>query len=269
MPVREPLAGKTPCASCRARSCSVCGAIAVADLAWLAALALPLDVAAGAAFMAEGDPAEHLFNITGGHARLFKLLPDGRRQIIGFARAGQFLGLAAASAYTVTAEAVDRVRLCRFSRARLHGLTAQFPQMERRLFDAAASELAAAQDQIVLLGRKTARERIASFLVGWAHGDRVLATRIQVPMPRGDIADYLGLTVETVSRTLTSLRVEGLLAMPTASDITLLDVAALIAIASGQRSSPHDVAALAGPDHPGARPWRSGRVPVDGAQRPV
>lgn len=219
--------------------------------------------------MAEGEPAEHCFTITGGLVRTLKLLPDGRRQIIGFARAGHFLGLTAAHTYSVTAEAVDRVRLCRFSRMRLQESLAQFPRLERWLFDAAASELAAAQSQIVLLGRKTARERIASFLVGWAGGGDTCATRIHVPMPRSDIADYLGLTVETVSRTLTRMRLDGLLAMPTASDIILLDVALLIAIASGHRSRPHDVAALAGAHHPGVGAWGIGAVPMDGAQRAV
>lgn len=240
MPILAVLASAAahePCASCGARPYSVCSAIADEDLACLAAIALPQMVEAGAGFMVEGEPASHFFNLTGGTARLFKLLPDGRRQVLGFARAGHFLGLASADTYTVSAEAVEPVRLCRFARARLHGLVDQFPRLERRLLETAANELATAQEGMVLLGRKTARERVASFLIGWAAGGRPCAppaTRLHLPMPRGDIADYLGLTVETVSRTLTRLRTEGLLAMPTPLEVELLRPAALAAIAAGE-----------------------------------
>jgi CRP/FNR family transcriptional regulator len=229
-------AASEPCASCGARPYSVCSAIADADLASLAAVALPKAIEAGVGFMAEGEPAFHFFNLTGGTARLFKLLPDGRRQVLGFARAGQFLGLASAKSYTVSAEAVELVHLCRFPRAPLHRLVDQFPRLERQLLATAANELAVAQEQMVLLGRKTARERVASFLVGWAAGGRPCAppvARLHLPMTRGDIADYLGLTIETVSRTLTRFRVEGLLAMPTSSEVEVLHPAALADIAEG------------------------------------
>lgn len=226
-----------PCASCGARAYSVCSAISDEDLACLAAVAMPQTIDAGGSFMEEGEPARHFFNLTGGTARLFKLLPDGRRQVVGFARAGHFLGLASAESYTVTAEAVEPVRLCRFPRARLRMLVEQFPRLEHQLLETASNELATAQEGMMLLGRKTARERVASFLVGWATGGRPCAppaTRLHLPMPRGDIADYLGLTVETVSRTLTRLRAEGLLAMPTPLEMVLLRPAALAAIAAGE-----------------------------------
>ena len=229
-------AATEPCASCGARPYSVCSAIADADLAFLAAVALPMTIEAGASFMAEDEPASHFFNLTGGTARLFKLLPDGRRQVLGFARSGHFLGLVSAKAYTVSAEAVEQVHLCRFPRARLHRLVGQFPRLERQLLETTANELATAQEQMVLLGRKTARERVASFLVGWAVGGRPCAppvTHLHLPMPRGDIADYLGLTIETVSRTLTRFRIEGLLAIPTSSEVEVLHPAALADIAEG------------------------------------
>lgn len=229
-------AAREPCASCGARAYSVCSAIPDEDLAKLALAAVPQDIELGAGFMAEGEPAQHFFNITEGTARLFKLLPDGRRQIVGFARPGHFLGLASSAAYTVSAEAVEPVRLCRFPRARLYTLVGQFPALERRLLETAGNELAAAQEGMMLLGRKTARERVASFLVGWAAGGRPcapLARRLHLPMPRGDMADYLGLTIETVSRTLTRLRKEGLIAMPTPTDLELLAPEALMSVATG------------------------------------
>ncbi len=226
-----------PCASCAARCVSVCAAIDTNDLDHLAALATVVPVPAGRSFIAEGDPAEHFFNVTLGTVKLFKLLPDGRRQVTGFASAGSFLGLAVSSSYAFGAEAVEPVQVCRFSRTRLRHLLDDFPAMERRLLDVASNELVAAQEQMLLLGRKTARERVASFLLARessaAAGPPVAGTRLRLPMARTDIADYLGLTVETVSRTMTRLRVEKLIEMPSPTEIVLRNPAALQEIASG------------------------------------
>jgi CRP/FNR family transcriptional regulator, anaerobic regulatory protein len=236
-----PGGGGEPCASCDARPHSVCGAVALEDLPRLAALATVRVLDPGQGFVAEGDPAEHFFSITAGTAKLFKLLPDGRRQITGFAVEGRFLGIAADGVYVCGAEAVDRLHLCQFSRPKLRRLMAAFSALEERLLDAAWSELAAAQEQMLLLGRKTARERLASFLValGQPHACAARppqpdgALRVALPMSRQDIADYLGLTIETVSRTLTRLRQEGLIAVPDASAVLLREPARLQRIADG------------------------------------
>ena len=114
--------GAEPCVSCGARSSGICAAIEEQDLERLAALATPLAVSAGRTFITEGDPAEHFFTMTSGTAKLFKLLPDGRRQITGFASVGTFLGLAVSSSYAFNAEAVEDSQVCRFSRIRLRGL---------------------------------------------------------------------------------------------------------------------------------------------------
>jgi CRP/FNR family transcriptional regulator len=232
-----------PCGHCDARSVSVCSAIDDADLARLASLAHPFKVEPGRAFIEEGDPAEHFFNVTSGTAKLFKMLPDGRRQITGFAGIGHFLGLAVSSTYAFGAEAVEPMRVCRFSRSKLRLLLEDFPALERRLLDAASNELVAAQEQMLLLGRKTARERLASFLVARAEGQSLRplncahhggrASNVHLPMTRNDIADYLGLTIETVSRTLTRLRTEKLIEVPTPSEIVLRDMHGLESLASG------------------------------------
>jgi CRP/FNR family transcriptional regulator len=233
------------CATCDARAHSVCDAVPDRDLDRLARSAVTIQAAAGESFVNEGDPAEHFFNISAGTAKLYKLLPDGRRQILGFAGPGHFLGLGlgAATTYAFSAEAVEPVAACRFTRSRLVGLMEDFPAMEKRLLAMAANELAAAQEQMLLLGRKTARERVATFLVARAHLRRVecptgpvsrAPLRLHLPMTRGDIADYLGLTIETVSRTLTRLRADRLIDLPTTAEVVIPNLAALESVAGGE-----------------------------------
>ncbi len=223
------------CRRCDARASSVCSAISDADLARLAAASTHYAVKKGQVFITEGEPATDFFNVTGGTAKLFKLLPDGRQQITGFAALGHFLGLAASDTYAFSAEAVEEVRLCRFSRPTLRRLLDDFPHLERRLLDTACTELAAAQDQLLLLGRKTAVERVASFLVAWSHRATASAPRheLRLPMTRGDIADYLGLTIETVSRTFSRFRADQRIATPALDAVVLIDLAWLDNVAGG------------------------------------
>src|SRR3546814_7558200 len=120
---------------------------------------------AGSSIADEGDAADHVYNATGGAVRLNNLLSDGRRAVTGFLFAGDFLGLTARDTYACSAEALTPVRLCRFPRRKLEQLFVELPNLELRLLVIASSELAAAQDQMVLLGRKLAREKVASFLL--------------------------------------------------------------------------------------------------------
>jgi CRP/FNR family transcriptional regulator, anaerobic regulatory protein len=236
--VLDPQGGIDPCSVCVARPLSVCNAIDDADLARLAAVAVVTEAPAGRTFISEGEPADSFFNVTAGSAKLFKLLPDGRRQITGFVGIGHFLGLAVSDVYAFSAEAMEPVRYCRFSRPRLRALLDDFPLMEKRLLEVAANELVAAQEQMLLLGRKTARERLASFLVlqsrqGLPCGSS--RSRFTLPMSRSDIADYLGLTIETVSRTLTRLRGERLIDLVSQSELAILDPNGLESLAVGLR----------------------------------
>ena len=238
--VIETTRGIEQCLHCGAREFSVCNAIPLRDLDRLAANALNIGVEAGRAFIQEGDPAEHFFNVTFGTAKLFKLLPDGRRQITGFAGMGHFLGLAVSSTYAFSAEALEPMRVCRFSRSKLRTLLDDYPAMEQRLLEVASNELVAAQEQMLLLGRKTARERLASFLIARATmptsclaREPELAELIRLPMTRADIADYLGLTIETISRSLTRFKTEGLIEIPAPGEIALRDHAALARMATG------------------------------------
>jgi CRP/FNR family transcriptional regulator len=215
-----------PCAACAVRMLSVCNAIDDEHLHRLAGIVATRDVEAHQTFVNEGDPADHLFNVTGGTVKVYKLLADGRQQITGFLFAGDFLGLSSNQHYVYSAEAVTRVTYCRFPRKKLEQLLADFPAMEHRLLGIASNELAAAQDQMLLLGRKTAREKVASFILFLSRRAAkagLKANPVEVPMTRADIADYLGLTIETVSRIFTQLRKDKLIELPSADLVRILD----------------------------------------------
>jgi CRP/FNR family transcriptional regulator len=234
--VLDPHAGVDPCSTCEVRARSVCSAIPDADLARLSAIAVATDAAAGQTFIDEGEPASCFFNITAGTAKLFKTLPDGRRQITGFVGPGQFLGLAVSDTYAFSAEAIEQVRYCRFPRAALRTVLDDFPLMGKLLLEVASNELVAAQEQMLLLGRKTARERLASFLLAQSRQGMPcghLRQRFRLPMTRIDIADYLGLTIETVSRTLTRLRAEALIDIMSQSGLEISDPSGLENVAAG------------------------------------
>ncbi|WP_075595453.1 Crp/Fnr family transcriptional regulator [Novacetimonas hansenii] len=223
------------CKMCNVRPSSVCSAIEDEDISRLSEAAVETIITPGRCFIEEVEPATDFFNVTSGTVKLFKALPDGRRQITGFAWPGHFLGLAVSDRYAFGAEAVDTVRLCRFSRERMRALLDDFPRMERRLLEEASNELVAAQNQMLLLGRKTARERVASFLLDQAnHGELNSAGQLHLPMTRGDIADYLGLTIETVSRTLSWMRAQGMIDVGKGYAITLLSRERLESLAEGE-----------------------------------
>ncbi|CAO3402557.1 helix-turn-helix domain-containing protein [Azospirillum sp. 11R-A] len=188
----------------------------------------------------EGDAAGSVFRVMSGMVRLYKMLPDGRRQIIGFLQAGDMMGLAFAAQYLYTAETVTATTIQRIPRLELDALMDAQPAFARKLLSATTSELMAAQDQMVLLGRKTAAEKVATFLLrlsdrkcggkGDGKGDD---RTIDLPMGRSDIADHLGLTTETVSRTLTKLKSSRLIRILVGGKLDLLDRDALADLAGG------------------------------------
>lgn len=191
---------------------------------------------AGATIFAEGERTEGLYEVVSGIVRLHKLLPDGRRQITGFLAAGHFLNLLLQDNFTHTAEAVTEVTLCRYPRTGFQRMVDQNPGLALRLLAATSDELRAAQDQMLLLGRKTAAEKMASFLLALAQmqDDKAQDNLVQIPMARGDIADYLGLTVETVSRTLARLKRDRLIALTAPTEIELLNRHRLEEMAAGE-----------------------------------
>ena len=156
---------------------------------------------------AEGDPADYCYRVLSGCVRTVSLMEDGRRQVSEFLLQGDLLGWEAAEEYDVTAEAVTPVILRRCRRRSIEALADTNPEVARRLRTLSAGKLRAARERMVLLGRKTAAERIASFLLEMAQ--RTQTAEIPLPMTRADIADHLGLTIETVCRGLTQLQRDG------------------------------------------------------------
>ena len=214
------------CRTCPARSKTVCGAASAEALDRLAGMSAPQQLAEGETFLAEGDPATHFFAITAGSVKVFKLLPDGRRQVTGFLFQGDFLGLAFNDSYTYSAEALTDATICRIQRRPFENMIELYPAMERRLLAMASNELAAAQEQMMMLGRKTAQERVASFLLGLIRRQERLGhdgKAIRLTMTRTDIADFLGLTTETVSRTFTVFRAAGHIELDGTTLVRVLD----------------------------------------------
>jgi CRP/FNR family transcriptional regulator len=184
----------------------------------------------------EDDSASFVFNLTRGIVRTSKTLPDGRRQITGFHYPGDFLGVALHGAHVYTAEAVTNVTFCRFPRSKLRALFDEFPKLEVHLLSATASELAMVQDRMLLLGRKSAREKVASFLLMLAQRAERCGENgrlLNLPMNRSDIGDYLGLSMETVCRTLSTFRKERLIDYEVSTSVILWQRDQLESMAEG------------------------------------
>ena len=182
----------------------------------------------------EQDPAEHVFKVLSGALRAVRLLPDGRRSITDFLLPGDYVGLAENGTYSQTIEAVADSKLVKYSRRRFDAFLDSDARAGRHFFGLVCGELSAAQDRLLLLGRKCAVERIASFLLAIADRRSPEATAVDLPMGRSDIADYLGLTIETVSRVLGQLRAREIIDVPTVNRIVFTDREGLEDISAGE-----------------------------------
>jgi CRP/FNR family nitrogen fixation transcriptional regulator len=174
----------------------------------------------------EGEPAEYFYKVVKGAVRTYKLLNDGRRQISAFHLTGDIFGIEAGLEHRFTADAIADTTVLVIKRATLMALANRDSEIASCLWSQATGDLLRAQDHMLLLGRKNAHERVASFLLEMA-GRETARESVELPMSRQDIADYLGLTIETVSRTLTLLENESAIALPTSRRILLRDPAAL------------------------------------------
>lgn len=220
------------CASCEARHRGLCGALKPAELVTLARSSTKHVAAAGEELVSETMPVDRYSNILSGVVKLKKMMSDGRQQIVGLQFAPDFLGRPFVTESNITAEAATDVSLCSFSRSSLEQLMKQQPDLERRLLQQTVKELDEARAWMLTLGRRTAAEKVASFLLMIARninpdsgGGPVES--FDLPLSRSDIADFLGLTIETVSRQLSRLRAEGVIRIENNRHVTVEKPAAL------------------------------------------
>jgi CRP/FNR family nitrogen fixation transcriptional regulator len=169
-------------------------------------------IAKGEELFAEGDAADYFYRVISGTVRICKILSDGRRQIEAFHLRGDLFGLESGRTHRFTAEAVDDVAILAFRRGQLTSLVHDNRDFGDQIMAATLASLDRAHDHMVLLGRKTAQEKVASFLLEMAQR-LSQPDRFDLPMQRADIADHLGLTIETVSRTLTQMVRDGLISL--------------------------------------------------------
>ena len=229
---------KSPgCRNCDiVREIAFCADLSHDEVKRLAAVRCHATLPASYTVFREGDLVDHVYSISNGAVKLYKLLSDGRRQIIGFLFSGDIFGLGTDDGYCYTAETITPTQVCRFTHRKLDTLMGEIPKLERRMFGMAVKDLVAAQEQMLLLGRKTAREKVATFLVKLSQ--RAVragqpASPVALPMSRADIADYLGLTIETVSRTFTQLKRDNIIGLPASGHCILNDWDALKETAEG------------------------------------
>lgn len=179
----------------------------------------------GQALVQEGDRAEYIYKVTSGALRAVRLLPDGRRYIANFLMPGDFIGLTEGESHGHSIEAISDAGLLRYPRSSFETLLDRDPRAGRRFFGVMCKELTAVQDRLLLLGRKTATERLASFLLAMAGrkaGNGNGRARVELPMNRSDMADYLGLRIETVCRLLTDLKARRIIDLPDIHSVVVL-----------------------------------------------
>jgi CRP/FNR family nitrogen fixation transcriptional regulator len=185
-----------------------------------------LHFAADRPIYVEGDEARSFYKVVGGVVRTCRFLSDGRRQIDAFHMAGEVFGFEAGADHRMSAEAVSDCTLVAYRRRGLESMITQDESLSRWFFSHAMNCLALAREHSLLLGRGSAAQKISAFLLEAADrdgGDGV----VELAMSRQDIADYLGLTIETVSRTLSQLERDGTIKLPTARRVVLKDRRAL------------------------------------------
>lgn len=234
---REPCGA---CADCEVRKMAICAALQDDALDALESIMTSRKLETGEMLVEEGAPKLKVFSLTAGLLRLFTLLPDGRRQISGFLYPGDYLGLADDGTYSQTAEAVVPSTLCSFAVSEMDDLMDAHPALKDRLYVMTREALRQSRDNQLVLGRLAPVEKLASFLlVLSAQAERIgqPANPVHLAMNRTDIADYLGLTIETVSRCFTKMRTQGLIQLPDANTVSILSHRSLAAVAGAEFKS--------------------------------
>jgi CRP/FNR family transcriptional regulator len=220
------------CAECPIRHRAVCARCDDDELSQLEGMKSYKTFEAGQPILWRGDELVFVASVVQGVAALSKTLEDGRTQMVGLLLPSDFIGRPGRGEIEFDVTATTDVTLCCFDRKPFERLIDETPHVAHRLMELALDELDAARDWMLLLGRKTAREKIATFIqmfVRRTHIDGLagMPTRIDMPMTRDQIANYLGLTLETVSRQFNSLKKDGVITFSDRKTLTVVDMAAL------------------------------------------
>ena len=219
------------CRACEARHGGVCGALTAEQLVELNRHSSRHRLESGAEVIGQGETVVNYSNIMRGVVKLTKVMADGRQQIVGLQFAPDFLGRPFLEESAITAEAATDSEVCNFPRHVLDRVVKRTPELEHK----ALKELDEARDWMLTLGRKTAQEKVASFLYLIAtHIDpeSVDHSSFDLPLSRADIADFLGLTIETVSRQFTKLRKENVIRIENNRHVSVPDMDRLMRYAS-------------------------------------
>ena len=186
-----------------------------------------------------GDARSHVYRVESGAVCLYKIMGDGRRQVLDFAYAGDFIGLGFQGEYTFNAQALEPSRLKCLPVATLSRMVDRDPRLGMKLYEAMSRELSATQEHLFTVGQRSAVERVACFLLSLSrrnarHGQN--AETLVLPMTRSDIADFLGLTIETVSRTLTKFRSAKIIDLEQCTLLRLINIDKLERLSVGEAS---------------------------------
>lgn len=220
------------CQSCEARHRGVCGALTTPELIEINRISHRKSVEHGEILIFDDETVYHYANIVKGVVKLSKIMADGRQQIVGLQFAPDFLGRPFAKESKLSAEAASETEICVIPKTAFENMLRKSPELEHRLFAQTLVQLDEAREWMVTLGRKTAAEKVASFMYLIAsHIDpsqsNSESVHFDLPLTRADIADFLGLTIETVSRQITKLRKGGLLEVVNNRTITVPSLKAL------------------------------------------
>ena len=225
------------CLTCTSRDSLLCVGLSDEFLPELCCRSTQKQLRKGETLFYEGDAADHVFNVKSGFMRVARLGEDGRRHVLAFLGQGDYLGHTNRPNYVYSAEALTDVQLCQFTRSSIDDLEENYPEFKKQFNRLTACLLDEMTDLLFTIGRKNAIERVASFLIYLRDKQKGksqrFAEQIWLPMTRADIADFLGLTLETVSRAISRLKREGLIMVDQAHQITILRPEALSALSRG------------------------------------
>lgn len=220
----------TTCQACQVRNNGMCAVLTTQELIRLAGQTRHTHHEAGEALTMESDEVTSYANVIDGVIKLSRVLRDGRQQLVGLQFASDLMGRLYAEASPLTAEAASEVQLCRVPKMVLETLVGSSTELKQRLLQQSLLDLDEAREWMVTLGRKTAAERVASLLllvairsVGREAASRGSVT-FDLPLVRADMADFLGLTIETVSRQISKLRNEGIIQITSHRHVVVPDI---------------------------------------------